>query len=77
MTVTATSPLLGTAVEESPCAFEGEEIAFGFNSRFLLDMLAAAGDGDIHVAFSDAASPMLFSNPADDSARWIVPPMRV
>ena len=77
LTVSATSPERGTAVEEVPCALEGDDISFGVNSRFLLDMLGAAGDGDIHVAFSDAASPMLFSNPADDSARWIVPPMRV
>lgn len=77
MTVSAHSPEHGVAVEEAPCIWDGDNFAVGFNSRFLLDVLGAAGDGELQAEFHDAATPALFTNPADESAHWIVTPMRV
>lgn len=77
ITVTCTSPEHGVAVEEAPCSWSDGFMEIGFNSRFLLDALAVAGDGCVDISMFDAASPALISNPDDDTARWIVTPMRV
>jgi DNA polymerase III subunit beta len=77
LTVSAFSPDHGSAVEEAPCSWSDGEFVIGFNSRIILDMLRAAGAKTIQVDIVDVTSPPLFSNPDDDSAKWIVPPMRV
>lgn len=77
LTLSATSQQHGVAVEEVPCAWSGGDLTIGFNSRFLLDVLAAGSGDELQVDLFDEVVPGLFSNPADDSARWIVPPMRV
>jgi DNA polymerase-3 subunit beta len=67
----------GTAVEEEPCSWEAGDFVVGLNARYLQDLLAATGASEVEVALADAASPLLFTNPADDTARWVVMPMRV
>jgi DNA polymerase-3 subunit beta len=77
MTISATSQEQGTAVEEIPCSWDSGDFAIGFSANQLREMLRVAGEGDLQVDLTDAASPPLFSNPADDSAKWVVMPFRV
>lgn len=77
MTVTATSLEHGVAVEETPCVWDSGDFMIGYNSRHLLDMLSHSGADEIEVEFNDAATPAIFTNPHDDSAKWILMPMRV
>lgn len=67
----------GSAVEEAPCAWDSGEFQIGFNSRLLLDAIKASGAEDLQFGLIDAAAPTLITNPADDSAKWIVMPMRI
>jgi DNA polymerase-3 subunit beta len=76
LTATCTSPEFGVAVEEAPCVWDEPPLEIGFNARFLLDVIAAAGE-EVQVDLFDATSPTLFTNPNDESAKWIVTPMRV
>jgi DNA polymerase-3 subunit beta len=77
LTASCFSPEHGTAVEEEPCSWEAGDFVVGLNARYLQDLLAATGASEVEVALADAASPLLFTNPADDTARWVVMPMRV
>lgn len=77
LTVSAASDQNGDAVEEAPCVWSSEDFAVGFNSSHLLAALTAAGDGEIEAQFGDQRRPVLFTNPADDSARWVVGTMAI
>jgi DNA polymerase-3 subunit beta len=65
------------AVEEAPCLWDEPDLTIGFNARYLLDLIIATGADELQVDLFDAASPSLFTNPNDDSAKWVVMPMRV
>lgn len=77
LTVSVASPEYGTATEEAPASYEAAPMVAGFNARYLLDTFAAMGADEVQVDLADAAAPALFTNPNDDSARWVVMPMRV
>jgi DNA polymerase-3 subunit beta len=77
LTVSVSSPEYGTATEEAPAAYDAAELTIGFNSRYLLDTVAAIGGDEVQIEFGDAAAPTLFTNPSDTMARWVVMPMRV
>ena len=77
MTLSANSPEHGSATEEVAIEFSGEALEIGFNSRYLLD-IAAQIDGD-HAQFllADGASPTIIREVGDDSALYVLMPMRV
>lgn len=64
-------------VEELLCAYSGEPMRIGFNSKYLRDTLNAMGAADIVIGLTDPRSPALFSSPAKDGARMVVMPMRI
>jgi DNA polymerase III subunit beta len=77
LVLSATSPENGTAVEETAVSYAGTPIEIGFNSRYLLD-IAGQIDGDAaQFRLADAASPTLIRDVADDSALYVLMPMRV
>ncbi len=77
MTLSATSPENGSAVEEIEVDYGGEAIEIGFNSRYLLD-IAMQIEGDSAVfAMADAASPTIVQDVKDASALYVLMPMRV
>ncbi len=77
MTLSATSPENGSAVEEVEIDYDGAAIEIGFNSRYLLD-IAQQIEGDVaQIAMSDAASPTIVRDVADGSALYVLMPMRV
>ncbi len=60
---------------EAACAFA--PLSIGFNSRYLLDILAQIGSDTVCFAVSDSASPTVVRKVADDSALYLLMPMRV
>ena len=77
LTLSATSPENGSAVEEVEIDYGGSAIEIGFNSRYLLD-IAQQIEGDVaQIAMSDAASPTIVRDVADGSALYVLMPMRV
>jgi DNA polymerase-3 subunit beta len=77
LTVSATSPENGTAVEELEVRYLAEPIEIGFNSRYLLDITAQIEGEGAQFVMSDSASPTIVRDRADTSALYVLMPMRV
>ena len=75
--LSANSPDSGSASEELDVTFPGDTIEIGFNSRYLMD-IADQVDGEVAtLAFSDAVSPTVIRDLADERALYVLMPMRV
>ncbi len=78
LAVSASSPDFGEASEEIEVAYEGAELAVGFNSRYLTDVLAVLPDDQrVEISLIDDASPGVIRSDEDDSYRYVVMPMRL
>ncbi len=77
LTLSVTSPEHGTATEELGCAYEGEPMEIGFNARYLLDILEQIEGDKVEARLQDATSPTIMGDPDDDSALYVLMPMRV
>ena len=77
LTVSATSPDAGSATEEIEVRYTSPAIEIGFNSRYLLDIAEQIeGDGAKFI-MADAASPTVVQDASDQSALYVLMPMRV
>jgi DNA polymerase-3 subunit beta len=81
LTVSATSPENGTAVEEIEVCYGASPIEIGFNSRYLLDITDQIDGEEAQIAMLDAASPTIVRDAGPDasgaSALYVLMPMRV
>jgi DNA polymerase III subunit beta len=77
LTLSATSPENGTAVEELEVRYLASPIEIGFNSRYLLDITEQIEGEGAQFVMSDAASPTIVRDSADASALYVLMPMRV
>ncbi len=77
LVLSATSAENGSAVEEIEVGFTGEPLEIGFNSRYLLDIAEQIEGGEALFQFSDAASPTIVRDAGDESALYVLMPMRV
>ncbi|HZL60370.1 MAG TPA: DNA polymerase III subunit beta [Stellaceae bacterium] len=77
LTLSATSPENGTASEEIEVRYSASPIEIGFNSRYLLDITQQIEGDGAHFVMADAASPTLVRDASDQSALYVLMPMRV
>ena len=77
LTLSASSPDNGTAVEEIEVAYDKEALEIGFNSRYLLDITQQVEGDTAQLAMADGASPTIVRDLSDDSALYVLMPMRV
>ena len=77
LTLSASSPENGSAVEELEASYESAPMEIGFNSRYLMDILAQIEGDAARFAMADAASPTVVREVADSSAVYVLMPMRV
>ncbi len=77
LTLSASSPENGSAVEELEAAYDAGPIEIGFNSRYLLDIMAQIEGDAARFAMADAASPTVVREVTDSSAVYVLMPMRV
>ncbi|WP_455373958.1 DNA polymerase III subunit beta [Limibacillus halophilus] len=77
LVLSATSAENGSAVEEIEVGFSGEGLEIGFNSKYLLDIAEQIEGGEALFHFSDAASPTIVRDAGDESALYVLMPMRV
>ncbi|MBB3065263.1 MULTISPECIES: DNA polymerase III subunit beta [Limibacillus] len=77
LTLSATSPENGSAIEEIEVAFKGETLEIGFNSRYLLDIAEQIEGSEALFQLSDATSPTIVRDVGDESALYVLMPMRV
>ena len=77
LVLSATSPDSGSATEEIEVGYGGDEIEIGFNSRYLLDIAQQISHGEAEFVMHDSASPTIVRDREDDSALYVLMPMRV
>ena len=76
-TLSASSPENGSATEEIEAAYDSTPLEIGFNSRYLMDILAQVVGDSARFAMADAASPTVVREVADGGAIYVLMPMRV
>ena len=77
LTLSADSPEHGTASEEVEINYAATPIEIGFNSRYLLDMMAQMEGDTAQFVLADGTSPALVRDTADVGALYVIMPMRV
>ncbi|MCA1941853.1 MAG: DNA polymerase III subunit beta [Caenispirillum bisanense] len=77
LTLSASSPEAGSAVEEVEAAYDASPLEIGFNSRYLLDIMAQIEGEAARFDMADAASPTVIREVNDGSAIYVLMPMRV
>jgi DNA polymerase-3 subunit beta len=77
LTLSATSPDAGSATEEIEVGYGGTPIEIGFNSRYLLDITQQISGTDARFLMADSGSPTVVRDAADESALYVLMPMRV
>ncbi|MBF0251586.1 MAG: DNA polymerase III subunit beta [Alphaproteobacteria bacterium] len=77
LVLSASSPDSGSATDELEVAYNGDRLEIGFNSAYLLEIMRQIGSDDIILSLSDAASPTVIREDGDESALYVLMPMRV
>jgi len=77
VTITTSSPELGSAQEELEASYSSETLEIGYNFRYLLDILAEITGDTVKICFADASSPSVIHDTSDSSAIFVLMPMRV
>ncbi|KHT42160.1 DNA polymerase III subunit beta [Vibrio sinaloensis] len=77
MRITANNPEQEEAEEMLDVSFDGEPIEIGFNVSYVLDVLNTLRCEKVRVSMSDANASALIENAEDDSAMYVVMPIRL
>lgn len=77
VTITTSSPDLGSAQEEVEAKYDSEALEIGYNFRYLLDILAEVKGDSVRISFADGSSPSVIHDTSDSSAIYVLMPMRV
>ncbi len=77
LVLSATSPEAGSATEELEVAYKASPIEIGFNSRYLLDITQQIEGDGAQFMMADSASPTIVRDLADQTALYVLMPMRV
>ncbi|MES2986491.1 MAG: DNA polymerase III subunit beta [Pseudomonadota bacterium] len=75
--LSVTSPENGAAAEEVPGEYVAAGFEIGFNSRYLMDILAQIEGDLVEVHLADAAAPTLIRENDASPALYVLMPMRV
>ena len=77
LTLSVNSPDSGTATEELAAAYAADALEIGFNSRYLLDILAQVEGETVQVYLADPNAPTVLRDMLDSDALYVLMPMRV
>lgn len=77
LTLSANSLENGTASEELEVQYSAETMEIGFNSRYLLEMMAQIEGDTAQFVLADANAPAVVRDSVDIQALYVVMPMRV
>jgi len=75
--VSANNPDSGSAEEEISASYQHEPLEIGFNARYLLDITAQIDGARAQFKFADGSSPTVVSDESDNTALYVLMPMRV
>lgn len=77
MIITATNPEQEEAEEIVDVSYVGEEMEVGFNVSYILDVLNALKCHRVRMRLTDASSSCLIEDCEDNSAEYVIMPMRL
>jgi DNA polymerase-3 subunit beta len=77
LTLAVNNPEAGQAVEELSVEYSSDPINIGFNAKYLLDVANQIEGGQAEMRFADSASPTLILDRGDESAQYVLMPLRV
>ena len=77
ITITTSSPDLGSAQEEVEAKYDSDSLEIGYNFRYLLDILNEVKGDSVKIRFADGSSPSVIHDTSDTSAIYVLMPMRV
>jgi DNA polymerase III subunit beta len=77
LTLSATSPENGTALEELEVGYGASPLEIGFNSRYLLDITQQIEGEGAQFVMADSGAPTIVRDAGDHSALYVLMPMRV
>lgn len=75
--VTAASVDEGSAEDEMDAVYSSDAVEIGFNYRYLLDILGQISGQTVQMKLNDGLSPVVLKEVADDTALYVLMPMRV
>lgn len=70
------NPDMGSAESSIPMYLKGDGMEIGFNSKYLTDLLAVAGPGEVKFEFNDSGSPTRITG-VKEGWQAVLMPMRV
>jgi len=71
----ANNPNQEEAEENVTVDYLGDDLDIGFNVEHLIDVLSVVKGSRVSMAFADAGSAVLLSDPDDEASRYVVSPM--
>ncbi len=71
------NPDSGSASEEVAATYGSDPLEIGFNARYLLDITAQLQGANARFMLADSGSPTIVSDAEDESALYVIMPMRV
>ena len=74
LSVNSTNSGDGNEVVEAK--YDGEDLAIGFNSKYLIDIASQLDGEKIEIYFNDTGSPALIKDPGDFDSIYVVMPMK-
>jgi DNA polymerase-3 subunit beta len=77
LTLSVTNDDSSTAVEEIDVDYDLADFSVGFNSRYVLDMMAQIEGQEVEFVFSDSAAPVLVKDASDEASLYVIMPVRI
>ncbi len=65
------------AEEHISAEYNGQEVAVGFNGKYLRDTLSALRTASVSIDLKDELSPILISGEGEQQSRYVIMPMRI
>ena len=77
LVLSVNNPEGGSATEEIGVDYDATPLEIGFNARYLLDIAGQLESDNAHFQLADPGSPTMVKDGSDDSALYVLMPMRV
>jgi len=71
------APDLGNAKESLPAQITGDDLAIGFNVKYLIDGLKAFNSNDIRLQLNTATQPVIFQPVGGNNVTYLVMPVQL
>lgn len=75
--ITSDNPDLGEAQEDLEVAYDGEELAIGFNARYFIDILNETQDDQVLLEFNGELDPGLVRPVEEQGYLGVIMPLRI